>query len=503
MKRILVITGLVLLTNLLFAQYPEDALRFSQIYWQGTARSMAAGSAFAGLGADFLTASTNPGGMGLFRAKDLSVSPEVFSRKVNSVYNNNPTSANKTTFDFSNIGYVIAKPIGRGGKGWRFYQISFGMNRLNNYNSEVYMEGFNEKNSRTDVYIEETFDMLDQGYTLDQIGEYDPFYLGPAWETYLLDTVRDGDNLTLTSPVPSGGMVQSQHIKTKGSNNEFLASFSANFNDVLYIGATLAFPYLRYTKESTYAEIDANNSSDTFDHWSVTEYLKTTGWGINFKIGAIVRPIDWIRIGASFHTPTYYFSMKDSWYTNTTSDVYALSGGFWYQGNAESITGDYKYKLTTPMRLIGSLAFVIKEIGFISAEYEYADYSNAKFSARDYGFNFENESIRSVYQATHNLRFGTEWRISKVSLRGGYAIYPSPYADNLNDGARTSITAGIGYRFSKLALDFAYVRSAQELDYYMYSYANPELDIYIQPNAVTNTIIDQNFVLTLRYFFKK
>lgn len=503
MKRILVITGLVLLTNLLLAQYPADALRFSQIHWQGTARSMGAGSAFASLGADFLTASTNPGGLGVFRSKDLSVSPEVFARKVNSVYNGYETSASNTMFDFSNIGYVIAKPLGKGGKGWRFYQISFGMNRLNNYNGEVFMEGINLENSRMDVYIEETFDMLDQGYGLDQIGEYDPFYLGPAWETFLLDTIREGENLLLTSPVPSGGMVQSQQILTKGSNNEFLASFSANFNDVLYLGATLAFPYLRYYEESTYTETDDNNSSNTYNQWSVTEYLTTTGWGINFKIGAIVRPVDWLRIGASFHTPSYYFSMKDTWSTTTTSDVFALSLGAWYKGSAESITGDYKYKLTTPMRLIGSLGFVINEIGFVSAEYEYADYSSAKFKASDYGFNGENEAIKNVFQGTHNLRFGTEWRISKVSLRGGYAIYPSPYADNLNDGARNSITAGVGYRFNKLALDFAYVRSTQKLDYYMYSYANPELDIYIQPNAVTNTIIDQNFVLTLRYFFKK
>jgi long-subunit fatty acid transport protein len=515
MKRILVITGLVLLTSSLFAQYPEDALRFSQIYWQGTARSMAAGSAFAGLGADFLTASTNPGGMAMYRSNVLSVSPEVFSRTYNSIYVNNDgssapqTSANKTMFDFSNIGYVIAKPIGRGGKGWKFYQISFGINRLNNYNSEVNMEGFSENTSRIDVYLEQTFDMFDNGFGLDQINEYDPFYLGPAWETFLMDTVAVDDELILTSPVPAGGVLQNQQIRTKGSSNEFVASFSANFNDVLYVGATLGIPFLRYIRESVYSETDAENMSDTFNHWSVSEYLTTRGWGINFKLGAIVRPADWIRIGAAFHTPTYYFSMRDSWYTNTTSDVFALSLGSQYFGNVESITGDYNYRLTTPMRFIGSVAFVIKEIGFISAEYEYADYSSAKFGASDYGFDVENTSIGSIFQATHNLRFGTEWRISKLSLRAGYAYYPSAYSTSpetgeaYNDGSRRSFSGGIGYRWNDLALDFAYVRSTMKEDYYMYSYANPELDIYIQSDQVQNTIIDQNFVLTLRYFFRK
>jgi hypothetical protein len=453
--------------------------------------------------------------MAMFRSKDLSVSPEVFSGTYNSIYVNDDgtdapqTSANRTMFDFSNIGYVIAKPIGRGGKGWKFYQISFGINRLNNYNSEVNMQGMSMNSSRIDVYIEETFDMFDQGYGLDQINAYDPFYLGPAWETFLLDTVNVDGDLILTSPVPAGGVLQNQQIRTIGSSNEFLAAFSANFNDVLYVGATMGIPFLRYIRESVYSETDAANQSDSFDHWSVAEYLTTRGWGINFKLGAIVRPADWIRIGAAFHSPTWYFSMRDSWYTNTTSDVYAYSLGSWYFGNAESTDGEYKYKLTTPLRFIGSVAFVIKEIGFVSAEYEYADYSSSEFGAGDYGFDAENAAIGNVFQPTHNLRFGTEWRISKLSLRAGYAIYPSPYATNpetgeaYNDGSRTSISGGIGYRWNDFALDFAYVRSSMQQDYYMYSYANPEFDIYIQSNKVKNTIINQNFVLTLRYFFRK
>ena len=114
------------------AQYVDDALRFSQIYWQGTGRSMAAGSAFSALGADFLTASTNPGGLGVYRNYDLSVTAEVFVNNVNSIYNGTTSNASKSMFDFSNIGYVMTKEFGKGGKGWLYYQISFGMNRLNN-----------------------------------------------------------------------------------------------------------------------------------------------------------------------------------------------------------------------------------------------------------------------------------------------------------------------------------------------------------------------------------
>ena len=67
MKRSIIITGLLFLTYILTAQYAEDALRFSQIYYQGTARSMAVGGAFGALGGDLSVLSTNPGGIADFR----------------------------------------------------------------------------------------------------------------------------------------------------------------------------------------------------------------------------------------------------------------------------------------------------------------------------------------------------------------------------------------------------------------------------------------------------
>ena len=493
------------------AQFAEDALRFSQIYWQGTGRSMATGSAFAGLGADFLSASTNPGGMGAYRSYYFSVTAEVFVRNVNSDYYDSTTKqhfvneASKSMFDLSNIGYVMTKKIGKGGRGWKFYQLSFGMNRLNNYNGSSLIQGYSSINSKVDVYINETYDMFDKNTGLEDIGAYDPFYLGPAWETYILDTIRrDDGSLAITSPVPEGGIWQTQSISTKGSNNEWLAAFSANYDDLLYIGITLGLPYIRYYRESVYTESDPNNDYPDFNRWSVEENLKTRGWGINAKIGILIRPIDFIRIGLAIHTPTYYWNMKDFWTTTTYSDVRAVSTGEWFEGSAVSPDGEYKYKLTTPARAIGSLSFLIKKIGFITGEYEFVNYSTAKFRSGDYGFASENEEIKKSFTTTHNLRFGTEWRLAKISLRAGYAIYSSPYADNLNDGARQNITAGIGYQFEKFKIDFAYVRSVSKEDYYMYSYQNLNYDppIVVQPNAVENTITNQHFVLSFRYFFK-
>ena len=90
-----------------------------------------------------------------------------------------------------------------------------------------------------------------------------------------------------------------------------------------------------------------------------------------------------------------------------------------------------------------------------------------------------------------------------ISLRAGYALYGSPYKDDLNDGQRQSISGGIGYRGNNFSVDFAYVRSTMNEDYYFYSYSDPDNGVDIQSDAVKNTFTDQNFVLTFRYFFKK
>lgn len=482
MKRSLIILGLLAITLSMFSQTVDDVLRYSQQYYQGTARNMAMGGSFGALGSDFSVASTNPAGLALYRSSEFSITPEVSSLRVGSTYNNSFTEDNKSIFNLSNFGYVSTKNLGTGH--WKYFQFAMGMNRLNNYNSNLYMQGTNLENSRLDVYKEQA-DGVHYSDIDNSNGEY-AFDLYPAWYLYLIDTVPGYDNYYYT-PVPFAGTLQKETIRTKGSTNEWLLSVSANYDDKLFIGATMGLPYIRYFRESVYSEYDIADTIPYFDSWSVQENLATTGWGINLKIGLIYQPIEWIRIGGAFHTPTYYWSMKDSWYTTHYADLEWTP-----QASISSITGNYEYNLTTPMRVLGDIAILFNKYGLFSAEYEYTDYSTARLNSRGYNFHDENASVRDSYIATHNFRLGTEWRFEQFSFRGGYALYSSPYADNLNDGARQSISFGLGYNFGHNSIDFAYVRWLKNEDYYMYSSEN------FQPNAVENTYTGQHFALTLR-----
>ena len=78
MKRIrLTILAAFTLFSGLFAQNVDDALRYSQVFYGGTARFMSMGGAFTALGGDLSSLSQNPAGIGVFRASEMSVTPQL------------------------------------------------------------------------------------------------------------------------------------------------------------------------------------------------------------------------------------------------------------------------------------------------------------------------------------------------------------------------------------------------------------------------------------------
>jgi len=486
MKKIKIISLLVLSLGYttISAQTAVDALRNSQITFGGTARYMGMAGAFSAVGADFSTLSTNPAGIGLYKRSEFTISPSVYWAKTSSAYNGSYNEDSKSNFNLSNAGIVIVHDIARQkpGSDWKNMQFGFGVNRYNNFNNRMRIEGPNMDNSLLTAYN----DYADgTNYTNLYTGQ-NAFDIGPAFDTYLLDTLP-GETSQYRNAMPPDGVSQRKAMETRGSMNEFLFSIGGNYKDKLYIGATFGIPYTRYFEESVYTE-DAMAevvSYEEFRSFSVRNYLEARGAGFNFKFGLIYRVQDWLRISGAIHTPTW-FGIHEEY--NTRTDSYFDNGDSYY---SKSPLGAYDYKLNTPWRAIGGLAFVIGKIGIISADYEYVDYGNAQFKSRNYydswdNFQDLNYDIREYYAKTGNIRVGTEWRINSIMLRGGYALYGSPYKDGFNDGERTSFTGGLGFRDKFYSFDIAYVYTKTNEDYYLYDkqYVNPAKN-----ETVSNSIV--------------
>ena len=94
---------------------------------------------------------------------------------------------------------------------------------------------------------------------------------------------------------------------------------------------------------------------------------------------------------------------------------------------------------------------------------------------------------------TNNLRIGAEALVGLFSLRCGYALYNSPFKSGLNNAERTSVTAGLGIMDKSYFIDFAYVYSKWNEDYYLYN------DVNISPAFLKTT--SHNFLVTLGFKF--
>jgi hypothetical protein len=461
------------------AQSDADALRFSQTSISGTARFTSMGGAFGALGGDFSSLADNPAGIGIYRKSEFTFSPSLYFANTTSDFLGNSLSENRFNFNIPNIGFVYTKTMNDDKEGWKSWNFGIGMNRMNNFQTQSYFEGFNPNNSLLDDFLEKANAHLDSG-------NLDPFYEQLAVDAQLIyDTTNDGINNYRKDP--QQGILQRRSSITQGGISETDISFGGNYNNLVYLGATVGISSLRYIDESIYEEVDINGTTPYLNQYSFEQDVYTHGIGINFKVGLIVRPADWIRIGGAFHTPTSY-SMHDDYNSIIRSD---LTFG---QFTALSPAGTFDYDLTTPYRAIGSLGFILGKTGLIGMDYEYVDYSGARFSGPGASFSPVNDAVRTKYTSASNVRIGAEWRYDNLSFRAGYAMYGTPFNAGQNvpgaDQSKTSITGGIGLRDKNYFLDLGYAYS--QSTEYLQQYSLLTQDVPGSKNKVETN----NFVLT-------
>lgn len=462
MKIMIYATGLagLMWTGTLQAQNEIDALRYSQISFGGTARYSAMGGAFGAVGADMSTFATNPAGIGFYRRSELNFTPNFFGRTTTSTYNGTTSDNSRYGLNFNNFGFVMAgKADNATEDGWQTVGFGIAYNHQQSFQNNFSMRG------------ESTSSMMDAwaksagGYSPSNL---DVFSEWQAYQCYLLNPLP-GDSLHYSDTIPDGDLLlQKKDIETRGSMGEWDFTMGGNYANKLYIGGSIGVPRLRYEESSTYSETEVNDTTSVFDYYEYNSYLETRGSGINFKFGVIFRPTDWVRLGAAFHSPTF-LRLTDTYSSNMLSKLGANNF------SAESPSGNFNYTIVTPLRAIGSIAFVIGKKGIVSADYEFVDYSDARLRARPQVFFDQNDAIRLKYTAAGNLRVGAEYRIQPISLRAGFALYGNPYATGItNEDIRTSFSGGIGYRDpdDRFYVDGAFVRTMWTENYYFYEGAN-------------------------------
>lgn len=477
--RLTLIAAVLLMTFSMSAQNIDDALRYSKLFYQGTARFEGMGGAFTALGGDLTAISLNPAGIAVFRSTEFTVSTQVNFKDNNSNFGGYNNDYQFSQFSLGQIGLVTSMTMGRG-SGLNGLSFGYSYNRTNDYNTHIIIDGISDASSMADYWADISYGLYpDELGSKTSTGQYTTVEL-MAYDAFLTDTLSSSSTSYASifsrygRANPVYGQQTSRIIDNSGYKGEHTIVFGANMADKLYIGAGFGITTMNYTGHYQHTEIDAADDIFDFVDFTFIDHFDAEGTGWNFKIGAIFRPVEMMRIGFSFATPTYY-NIDEYYFSNLSAFLdYDTPGDV--SDDIESLTeltpGTYHYELNTPWRINTGIAFQIGTMGLISADYEYVDYTNAKFEhgADGYDFYDENEEIRYELKGASNFRVGAEVRIGPTYIRGGYKYYGSAFrSGSLNeDASYNGYSAGVGYRQDKFFIDLSFSGLINDEKYMMY-----------------------------------
>jgi len=458
MKKIVIsIMICILVLPAISAQDETDALRYSQNFLGGTARSVAMGGAFGALGGDFSSLSLNPAGIGVYRSTEISFTPVLFFNSTSTKYLDEITDEESSKMNVSNLGFVSTRLTGAE-SGWVSWSFGVGFNRINDFERSTFMDGY-----MIDA-VEGNSSLLDNFTNRANAGEWSTHYEQVAFDAYGIDTLPGGVeyyNLLL-----EGGhtQYQSRRIRESGGSAEYLFSIGGNYSNKLYVGASFGITRVGYTYRIDHYEEDDAGIIDDFGSFDFSETIRNFSTGYTLKAGLIYRPVSVLRLGAAVHLPTFY-RMREEWETEMESH---FDNRDYYQ--ALSPINEFDFRLRTPMKFIGSVAFQLPRLATFSFDYELVDYSGSHYDSRptDEELLKMNDRIEGVFRVTHNLRAGAEVKLGNFYMRGGYAHYASPYRDgHVNHIMNYDIlSGGIGFRLENVSFDFAYsLRNSRYLHY--------------------------------------
>ena len=513
--------GSVLNRDMLWA---SDFAELSRTHLFGTARAMGMGGAFTSLGADLTSMALNPAGLGMYRSSEFSFTPLVAvshaSTDGTATWQNN----NKTRFAFANIG--VALNVFESGSGaLTSLTVGLGLNRIADFNTRYSFSSESLFDPSTGAYMPTIGDIFSQQLnswgvrrnSSDQLLMPDlhpsvwPAALG--YDGYMVDYFADGGNNPWGVARIGGNasVLHSMDVVNSGSINEFDISLGGNINNIVYFGATLGIQsvYKRtamtYQEEYGYFNTDGvaqtlnretgewSNLTEQLEMMNLYQRMTIDGSGVNLKLGVVVRPIAGLRLGAAFHTPTYYsldYSYRAGITTRIlqTEDIINNNGpirGAEAGNDSPTATneGPDSWSFTSPARLMFGASYTFGNFAIVSVDYERDWYNGIRMkdvpryndlSKEDYKAEFKHN-----FQATNSLRVGAEIKplpFLALRVRGGFTDSMLKERDTYTYGVNTGmpvtyessyLSAGLGLVLSRgVSLDIAYQNVSDKMNGY-------------------------------------
>lgn len=472
----------------LHAQEVGDALLFSETQPATTARSMGVGNALGALGGDLSTASRNPAGMAIYRRAEFSFSLGTLGEATKANFFGNSERVRQNRIAFGSAGLVIPTKIRRNSE-WKMVNFGITFNRLANFDRNFSYSG-TSTGSRVRAFADRA-----QGLTNPNS---DPYEAGPAFQAFLIDDIGGGNYVANGGADDPDALVdKTQTLSRSGGINELGLSIGGNYNNKLYLAASLGVNFMTFREDRLYTEYTPDLNYIDMDF---SETRSIEGTGVNLKLGVIYRINKMFRVGAAVHTPTAY-RLTDSYNTGLGAAIIyndtLRESSFLMEDQDPNVL---QHNMATPWTFMLSGGAILGKRGFIGVDLEYLDFGTASFSllenertpANNQFINGVNNSVEDSYRGAFRARIGGEIALGIARVRLGYQFQSSPFetaVEGVSD-FRHDISGGLGVRWKHFYVDVAYQHTLRQFAFSPYP-----TDINLQ--RVTGDITNSQVMLTL------
>ncbi len=468
MKKVLSILALVGVTMMSVAQ-DHQVLGETDII--GTARYVGMAGAMTAIGGDpSSVVLNNPAGLGVYRSLETMITFDFdIDRTSQLVGTNQAGTRSGVTQDFyfipTQTSVVFA--IGHDGDAGVLYNnLMISYQRLKTWNRS-YAVSLQQEPSQSIAHV-----MADNANTVDlPYAPAVPDMDNSAWLTYLgyqdsvIDLYQNMDGSYIyDATIPTDYKIgQGAIITDRGYVQQFNINYAMNVGNRFYWGVGLGIQSINRVHTVEYAESYAHPDNTT-SSMSLYSYTRQRGVGVNGSIGFIFRPVQYLRLGASFTSPTAQ-SLKLNTYGDLKAYTYSTVSTSTYQQTDNAFT--------QPLRVSASAAVQLKDRGMLAFQYDYQHHQLARdVHSLRVGLEFipaEYWYINAGYAFT-SLFFGTDE--PRYTLSGNTVRTDTDWS-NLQYRHQASI--GFGYRGPYVIAQVAYQCAIERLNMYAHEYADPYL----------------------------
>jgi long-subunit fatty acid transport protein len=463
-----------------YAQYADDALRFSSIGFGVGARPLSMGGAYIGVADDYTAVFWNPAGLAQMRRLEFT------GGIVNSNYKNDAsflgvsTNGKNSGTALDNLGFVFPFPTVQGS-----LVFALGYNRLNDFTSALSFNGFNDNSSILPWLYDSTL-------------TYDIPYGVGLEDT--LGQINVKKNVNQQGEVREGGSM---------GNWAFAGAIDVEKN--LSFGLTINVMSGTYTYVRNYVEEDTKNYySDPrlsvpiddaylkFNKFYYDSNVSSEITGVNAKFGMMYRYEDVARIGATIRTPAaiaVHETFTDEGTSVFDNGYVPTFQGKTYTHHLNDSYNDYGVQTPWVFGLGGSYSPIDGLL--LAADVEYTDWTQIEWTNNS-DLQKENISLKKNFRPTTNMAIGGEYEIPRTDfrVRAGYAYKPSAFEGDPSSYNEKIFTAGAGVLLQNNVM-FDVAAAFGSMKTYHNNYGSKVLNLSQTNESITTTRI--NFSVSYRF----